>query len=98
MQTLSCGMRNLKFRDQGSNLDPLHWEFGVLATGPPGKSPTNSVLSPYYVPARAGGSEQRRLSPASEELGSLLFSPTVTRSTAWNPQETRLILTIDLAM
>ena len=25
--------------DQGSNLDPMHWECWVLATGPPGKSP-----------------------------------------------------------
>ena len=23
------------FPDQGSNLGPLHWELGVLATGPP---------------------------------------------------------------
>ena len=27
------------FPDQRSNLGPLHWEHGVLATGPPGKSP-----------------------------------------------------------
>ena len=31
----ACG---LKFPDQGSNLGPLHWECGVLSTGPPGKS------------------------------------------------------------
>ena len=49
---LSCGKRNLLvvacellvaacgilFPDQGSNPGPLHWERGVLATGPPGKS------------------------------------------------------------
>ena len=29
---------NIQFPDQGSNLDPLHWEPGVLATGPPVKS------------------------------------------------------------
>ena len=28
------------FPDQGSNSGPLHWEYGVLATGPPGKSLT----------------------------------------------------------
>ena len=31
----ACG---IEFPDQGSNLGPLHWECGVLATGPPGKS------------------------------------------------------------
>ena len=34
---LSCGTWDL-VPDQGSNPDPLHWEHGVLATGPPGKS------------------------------------------------------------
>ena len=29
----ACG---IQFPDQGLNLDPLHWEHGVLATGPPG--------------------------------------------------------------
>ena len=33
-----CGMWDLA-PDQGSNPDPLHWEHGALATGPPGKSP-----------------------------------------------------------
>ena len=32
----ACG---IQFPDQGSNLGPLHWEHGVLPTGPPGKSP-----------------------------------------------------------
>ena len=27
-----------QFPDQGSNLHPLHWECGILTTGPPGKS------------------------------------------------------------
>ena len=47
---LSCGTWDLwlqqvgsnhlltKFFDQGSNLSPLHWKHGVLATGPPEKS------------------------------------------------------------
>ena len=30
----ACG---IYFPDQGLNLGPLHWESGVLATGPPGK-------------------------------------------------------------
>ena len=34
---LCCGMWDL-VPDQGSNLGPLPWEHGVLATGPPGKS------------------------------------------------------------
>ena len=36
----ACG---IWFPDQGSNPGPLHWEHGVLATGPSGKS-TNEVL------------------------------------------------------
>ena len=35
-----CG---IQFPDQGSNLAPLHWEHGVLASGPPGKSPNIDV-------------------------------------------------------
>ena len=35
--TLSSSMRDL-VPDQRSNTDPLHWEHGVLATGPPGRS------------------------------------------------------------
>ena len=31
----ACG---IQFPDQGANLGPLHWELGVLVTGPPGKS------------------------------------------------------------
>ena len=31
----ACG---IQFPDQGLNPSPLHWELGVLATGPPGKS------------------------------------------------------------
>ena len=33
---VACG---IQFPDQGSNPGPLHWERGVLTTGPPGKSP-----------------------------------------------------------
>ena len=32
----ACG---IKLSDQGLNLGPVPWEHGVLATGPPGKSP-----------------------------------------------------------
>ena len=32
---VACG---IQFLDQGLNCSPLHWEHGVLATGPPGKS------------------------------------------------------------
>ena len=37
----TCGV---SFPDQGSNPDPLHWEYRVLATGPPGKS-LNKLLN-----------------------------------------------------
>ena len=41
----ACG---IQFPDQGSNPDPLHWEQGVLATGPPGKSQTSSRMSKHH--------------------------------------------------
>ena len=37
MHTLSCGMWDL-VPWPGIKLEPLHWELGVLATGPPGES------------------------------------------------------------
>ena len=48
---VACG---IQFSDQGSNPGPLHWECGVLATRPPGKSlplyfyVILSDLLPYY--------------------------------------------------
>ena len=41
----ACG---IWFPDQGSNLGPLHWERGVLATGPPGKSLNQYFLRRYF--------------------------------------------------
>ena len=35
----------IQFPDQVSNLGPLHWEHGVLATGPPGKSQDQIYIS-----------------------------------------------------
>ena len=35
---LSCNMWDLSSLTRESNLGPLHWESGVLTTGPPGKS------------------------------------------------------------
>ena len=34
---LRCHMKCGLFFDEGLNLSPLHWEHGVLTTGPPGK-------------------------------------------------------------
>ena len=45
---LTCGMQDL-VPDQGSNLDPLHWEHRVLAIGPPGKSQQLWTLSSIPV-------------------------------------------------
>ena len=39
---VACG---IQFPNQGLNLGPLHWDPGVLATGPPGKSPTLVLVS-----------------------------------------------------
>ena len=44
--------RGIWFPDQGSNLGPLHWEHGVLATRPPGKSqkkPFEMIKNRKYV-------------------------------------------------
>ena len=38
----------IQFPDQGSNPGPLHWERGVLTTGPPGKSPFYYKFKKYY--------------------------------------------------
>ena len=45
MLGLSCSMWDL-VPDQGSN--PLHWERGVLTTGPPGK-PLPSILTLAFL-------------------------------------------------
>ena len=37
---VACG---IQFPNQGLNLGPLHWERGVLATRPPGKSPFGTL-------------------------------------------------------
>ena len=42
----ACG---IQFPDQGSNWGPLHWECGVLPTGPPGKSPSSDLLMFNYI-------------------------------------------------
>ena len=39
-QTLSCSIWDL-VSWPGLNLDPLHWEYSVYTTGPPGKSQMN---------------------------------------------------------
>ena len=45
---VACGLLvaacEIQFPDQGSSLGPLHWEFRVLATGPPGKSLTSNFI------------------------------------------------------
>ena len=44
--------RGIWFPDQGSNLGPLHWEHGVLATRAPGKSqkkPFEMIKNRKYV-------------------------------------------------
>ena len=50
--SLSCGVQDLsvatcgiQFPDPGSNPGPLHWERGVLATGPLGKPKTKILRS-----------------------------------------------------
>ena len=52
MQTLSIIACGIHFPDQGSNPGPLHWEHGVLATGPLGQSLTR--IFDWGVNTRAG--------------------------------------------
>ena len=42
---VACG---IQFPDLGSNPGPLHWEFTVLAIGPPGKSPLQVNFWEWY--------------------------------------------------
>ena len=44
MRTLSCGMWDI-LPEQGLNLGHLHWDYRVLATGPPGKSHNSYTLN-----------------------------------------------------
>ena len=66
--------RRIWFPDQGSNPGPLHWEHGVLATGPPGKSLdafslviTEIVIITYSLT----GSSKFRLSVCSSPFSSV---------------------------
>ena len=54
MQGLSCSMQDLLVAvcgiyDQGSNPSPLHWEHGVFAPGPPGKSPGHGSKTKFIT-------------------------------------------------
>ena len=53
-QQLACFYRTKQhvgssLPNQGSNQQPLHWEDGVLTTGPPGKSQESRFLSRHAV-------------------------------------------------
>ena len=80
----TCG---ILFPDQGSNPGPLHWEHGVLATGPPGKSQdecsdrkrTNLVCS-LFSPCE---DTTRRLS-ANQHVGHFQTSDRPSLQTARN--------------
>ena len=47
---VACG---IQFPDQGSNPGPLHWEHGILPTGPPGKSRRLLLDSPCFGQIKA---------------------------------------------
>ena len=53
------------FLDQGWNPGPLHWEGGVLVTGPPLKSPYFILIMYVYLglPVICVGGGRRDLSP-----------------------------------
>ena len=49
----ACGLLvaayGIQFPDQGSNPGPLHWERGILTTGPPGKSLVGTSVILKYL-------------------------------------------------
>ena len=45
---LHTGSRGIEVPNEGSDAGPLHWECGVLVTGPPGKSPSTTFLSVQF--------------------------------------------------
>ena len=49
----------IQFPDQRSNLGPLRWHHGVLATEPPGKSDSQFFDPPTQMPPKAGHSPDR---------------------------------------
>ena len=49
IQDLLVAPYRISFPDRGSNLDPLHWEHRVLATGSPGKSLAEAFVSAKSV-------------------------------------------------
>ena len=63
----ACG---IKFLDQGLNPGRLHWEHGVLATGPPGKSP--SIM---FLDLRSGLNP--RMKHTSSSIRSRISAPSV---------------------
>ena len=54
--SFSCGMWALG-TDQGSNPGPLHWECGVLITGPPGKILWSLFLQRLRLSWRSSGQD-----------------------------------------
>ena len=45
----SCSMQDLVPRPGSTNLGPLHWECGILAAGPPRKSPWCIIFFSHYL-------------------------------------------------
>ena len=58
----------IQFPDQGSNPGPLHWEHGVLTTGPPGKAPFFILLISTHMSTSLGPPGKSQLTPISRLL------------------------------
>ena len=41
-----------QFPNQESNLNPLHWEYGILAIGPPGQYQESTFLTAYFMKSK----------------------------------------------
>ena len=64
----ACG---IWFLEQGSNLGPMHWEFGVLAIGPSGKSAKFWIKRCYWGSRKVGiGKVKESLYPPLKPLPS----------------------------
>ena len=62
------------FPDQGLNLCLLHWEYGTLISGPPGKAPSKHFLRPANLNL---SSNHLPSAKDSTQLSSLQLIPTL---------------------
>ena len=74
----SVAAYKLYFTDQGSNPGPLHWEYGVLTTGPSRKSHSLDFQTQKSISLRQRGFFQTPIKTnISLQVFNLFFSPKI---------------------